>query len=80
MRAQMTEITESPVYLVFDPSLTPGRKDLPVTLFETGAFPHGVSPSFPFALNTVNPTARSLKRPAAFLASASHAVRPPLSV
>lgn len=33
----MTEITESPVYLVFDPSVSPKRKDLPVTLFETGA-------------------------------------------
>ena len=33
------EMNESPVYLILDPSPTPGQKDLPVSLYETGMKP-----------------------------------------
>ncbi len=35
----MTEINESPVFLLLNPAIDAARKDLPVTVFETGRLP-----------------------------------------
>jgi len=35
-KAQMNAVMESPVYLLFNPSVVAATKDLPVTLYEAG--------------------------------------------
>ena len=34
---QITEINESPVYMLMNPVIAPQSKDLPITLYESGA-------------------------------------------
>ena len=36
MFAQIMELNESPIFLLLDTTVDPARKDLPVTLYETG--------------------------------------------
>ncbi len=56
VRAQMTAITESPVFVLFNPAVRSAvSKDLPITLYESGAF-------FCGALLVCVPTAGKLKR------------------